>query len=173
MGVSGSGKSTFASVLARALDCPFLEGDEFHDAAAVLKMTDGHPLADEDRWPWLDRLARAIDGVLARNESAVAACSALRRSYRDRLRSAIRGPTRFILLDPGLAELQRRLRRRTGHYMPASLLGSQLATLERPGDDEAAMALTAAGSPEELCAAALAWLRGNASRTQRGAACPR
>jgi gluconokinase len=170
MGVSGSGKSTLGGLLARALDCPFLEGDEFHDAAAVLKMSAGRPLADDDRWPWLDRLARAVGGVRARDESAVAACSALRRSYRDRLRAAIPGPTRFILLDPALDELQRRLHRRTGHYMPPSLLGSQLATLERPGKDEAAMALTARGSPEELCVAALAWLRRSASRTQPGAA---
>lgn len=167
MGVSGSGKSTLGGVLARALGCPFLEGDDFHDAAAVLKMSAGHPLADDDRWPWLDRLARAIGGALARDGSAVAACSALRRSYRDRLRAAIPAPTRFILLDPGPDELQRRLGRRTGHYMPASLLGSQLATLERPGADEAATALTAGGSPEQLCEAALAWLQAGASQTVR------
>src|SRR5688572_12341973 len=116
MGVSGSGKSTLGAVLARALDCPFLDGDDFHDAAAVLTMSAGRPLADDDRWPWLDRLGRAIGGALARDGSAVAACSALRRSYRDRLRAAIPGPTRFILLDPAPDELQRRLDHRTGHY---------------------------------------------------------
>jgi gluconokinase len=165
MGVSGSGKSTLGRMLARALDCPFLEGDDFHDAAAVRKMSAGHPLADDDRWPWLDRLAGAIGLALTLDGSAVAACSALRRSYRDRLRAAIPAPTRFILLDPPADELQRRLEHRTGHYMPASLLDSQLAALERPGADEAAAALAAGASPEQLCGAALAWLRANASRT--------
>jgi gluconokinase len=165
MGVSGSGKSTLGGLLARALDCPFLEGDDFHDAAAVLKMSAGHPLADDDRWPWLDRLGRALGEALASERTAVAACSALRRSYRDRLRAAIATPTHFILLDPAPDELQRRLGHRTGHFMPASLLASQLATLERPGADEAATALASDGPPEQLCDAALAWLGANANRT--------
>lgn len=173
MGVSGSGKSTLGGVLARALDCPFLEGDDFHDAAAVRKMGAGYPLVDDDRWPWLDRLGRAIGGALARDGSAVAACSALRRSYRDRLRAVIPASVRFILLDPAPEELRRRLDHRTGHYMPASLLGSQLATLERPGADEAATALSAGGCPEELCDAALAWLRADASRTSPNPSYPR
>jgi gluconokinase len=158
MGVSGSGKSTLGRALAQALDCPFLDGDDFHDADAILKMSAGHPLADDDRWPWLDRLGRAIGEVLARDGGAVAACSALRRGYRDLLRSAIPAPTRFVLLDACPDELQRRLAHRTGHYMPASLLGSQLATLERPGADEAATALAASAPPEQLRDAALAWL---------------
>jgi gluconokinase len=167
MGVSGSGKSTLGHALARALDCPFLDGDDFHDAAAIVKMSAGHPLSDDDRWPWLDRLGRAIGQALAREESAVAACSALRRSYRDRLRAAIQAPTGFILLDPSPDELQRLLDRRTGHFMPASLLGSQLAALERPGTDEAATALTASAPPEQLCGAALAWLKASVGRTDR------
>ncbi len=158
MGVSGSGKSTLGRILARALDCPFLDGDDFHDADAILKMSAGHPLVDDDRWPWLDRLGRAIGQALARDGSAVAACSALRRGYRDRLRAAISAPTRFVLLEASPDELQRRLAHRTDHYMPASLLGSQLATLERPGADEAATALVASAPPEQLRDAALAWL---------------
>jgi gluconokinase len=165
MGVSGSGKSTLGGVLARALDCPFLDGDDFHHAAAILKMSAGHPLADDDRWPWLDRLGRGIGQAMARDGSAVAACSALRRSYRDRLRAVIRTPIRFILLDTSPDELQRRLDHRIGHYMPASLLSSQLATLERPEADEAAITLTAEAPPEQLCGAALAWLKASASRT--------
>lgn len=173
MGVSGSGKSTLGGVLARALDCPFLEGDDFHDAAAILKMVSGHPLVDEDRWPWLDRLGRAAGAELARDGRVVVACSALRRSYRDRLRAVVPALVRFILLDPDPDELRRRLDRRTGHYMPASLLGSQLASLERPGPDEAAIALTAGGSPEQLCETARAWLRADASRTGRNGSCAR
>jgi gluconokinase len=158
MGVSGSGKSTLGALLARALDCPFLEGDDFHDAAAVAKMRAGRPLGDEDRWPWLDRIGAAIGDVLAAGGGAVAACSALRRGYRDRLRDVIGAPTRFVLLDNSHDELLRRLTDRPGHYMPASLLDSQLATLERPGLDEAATALRADAPPEQLCDAALAWL---------------
>jgi gluconokinase len=167
MGVSGSGKSTLGPVLARALNCRFLDGDDFHDAAAVLKMSAGQPLADDDRWPWLDRLGLAIGQALARDGGSVAACSALRRGYRDRLRAAIRAPVRFVLLDASPDELRCRLDDRAGHYMPASLLGSQLATLERPGPDEAAIALTTGAPPEQLCDATLAWLEVSLEKTER------
>jgi gluconokinase len=170
MGVSGSGKSTLGAILAQALDCPFLDGDDFHDAAAVAKMSAGQPLTDEDRWPWLDRLGRAIGETLFRKGTAVAACSALRRGYRDRLRAAIQAPTRFVLLDASPDELQRRLEHRAAHYMPSSLLGSQLATLERPAPDEAATALAAGASPEQLRDATLAWLESRAGRTDRAPA---
>jgi gluconokinase len=160
MGVSGSGKSTLGALLAGKLDCPFLEGDEFHDAHAVAKMSAGQPLDDDDRWPWLDRLGRAVGEAVATQGRVVAACSALRRSYRERLRRAIGVPIRFVLLDAGHAELLRRLTLRSGHYMPASLLDSQLATLERPGPDEAVFTLDAAAPPEQLCGVAQAWLDG-------------
>lgn len=158
MGVSGSGKSTLGALLARDLGCPFLEGDDFHDARAVAKMRAGQPLDDDDRWPWLDRLGAAVGQTLATEGLVVAACSALRRSYRDRLRGAIDVPTRFLLLEADHDELLRRLTRRSGHYMPASLLDSQLATLESPGDDETVLRLDAAAPPEDLCATAQAWL---------------
>jgi gluconokinase len=170
MGVSGSGKSTLGAVLARALDCPFLDGDDFHHAAAIAKMSAGQPLTDDDRWPWLDRLGRAMGQALSSGGTAVAACSALRRGYRDRLRAAIAAPTRFVLLDASPDELQRRLDQRVGHYMPASLLHSQLATLERPGADEAALLLAAVASPQQLRDATLAWLEASDSpigRAQR------
>ncbi len=157
MGVSGSGKSTLGALLAQKLDCPFLEGDDFHDARAVAKMRAGLPLDDDDRWPWLDRLGSAI-GALAARGPVVAACSALRRGYRQRLREAIPAPTRFVLLDADHDELLRRLNQRSGHYMPASLLDSQLATLERPSADEAIFTLDAAVPPERLCDLAYAWL---------------
>ncbi len=158
MGVSGSGKSTLGALLARKFDCPFLEGDDFHDERAVAKMRAGEPLNDDDRWPWLDRLGSAIGGTLASNGRVVAACSALRRSYRERLRGVIGAPTRFVLLDASHDELLRRLTQRPDHYMPASLLRSQLATLERPSADEAVFTLDAAAPPERLCDIAHAWL---------------
>lgn len=165
MGVSGSGKSTLGALLAGRLDCPFLEGDDFHDAGAVAKMSAGQPLDDDDRWPWLDRLGLAIGEAIASGRPVVAACSALRRSYRERLRGAIAAPTRFMLLDATHDELLRRLNRRSGHYMPASLLDSQLATLEHPGADEAVFRLDAASPPERLCEIAQAWLEADARPT--------
>ena len=169
MGVSGSGKSTLGALLARRLDCPFLEGDDFHDARAVAKMSAGQPLDDDDRWPWLDRLGLAIGEAVASRGRAVAACSALKRGYRERLRRAIAAPTRFVLLDAGHDELLRRLTHRSGHYMPASLLDSQLATLERPGADEAVFTLGSVAPPERLCDLAQAWLEGAAHRADGSA----
>lgn len=164
MGVSGSGKSTLGALLAGKLDCPFLEGDDFHDARAIAKMSAGRPLDDDDRWPWLDRLGLAVGEALASGGRVVAACSALRRSYRERLRGAIAAPTRFVLLDASHDELLRRLTVRSDHYMPASLLDSQLATLERPGLDEAVFTLDAGAPPERLCEIAHAWLTDDTGR---------
>lgn len=161
MGVSGSGKSTLGARLAAALRCPFLEGDLFHAATAVARMRAGHPLTDEDRWPWLDRLGAAVGRVVAADGVAVAACSALKRSYRERLAAAIDVPVRFVLLDGGRDELARRLEARAGHYMPASLLASQLATLERPAADEPALVLAADRPTPQACAEVLAWLGSN------------
>ncbi|PZR34344.1 MAG: gluconokinase [Caulobacter segnis] len=158
MGVSGCGKSTLGSLLARDLDCPFLEGDDFHDLQAVAKMRAGQALDDNDRWPWLDRLAAAVGEALASGGPVVAACSALRRSYRDRLRAAIPAPTYFVLLDAGYEDILGRLTRRSAHYMPASLLDSQLATLERPEPDEAIFTLDAGLPPERLSQITRDWL---------------
>ncbi|AVQ04401.1 gluconokinase [Caulobacter segnis] len=151
MGVSGCGKSTLGALLAHRLDCAFLEGDAFHDEAAVAKMRAGHPLTDDDRWPWLDRLGLAIKETLASDGHVVAACSALRLLYRERLRAAIGAPVRFVLLDVERDELQRRLTQRTDHYMPSSLLDSQLATLERPRPGEDVITLDGLIPPEGLC----------------------
>ncbi|WP_313332274.1 gluconokinase [Sphingobium yanoikuyae] len=158
MGVSGCGKSTLGAMLAQALDCPFLEGDSYHSATAVEKMRGGQALTDEDRWPWLDRLGAAIGGTVAAQGVAVAACSALKRTYRDRLRAAIGVSVHFILLDNDRDELLARLGNRPGHYMPASLLDSQLATLEPPLPEEGAMILTTNVPASELRDRALAWL---------------
>lgn len=158
MGVSGCGKSTVGALIAQRLGCDFLEGDEFHDAAAVAKMRSGHALTDDDRWPWLDRLGLAIKKTLASEGQVVAACSALRLSYRERLRAVTGAPIRFVLLNPGREELQRRLTQRPGHYMPPSLLDSQLETLERPDPSEGVLSLDGLASPEGLCDSVHAWV---------------
>ena len=133
MGVSGSGKTTVGAALAHALGLEFVDGDALHPAANVAKMAAGIPLDDADRAPWLD----AIGAVLAAGP-VVVACSALKRVYRDRLRAA--APTlQLIFLDGERDVLASRMAARPGHFMPASLLDSQLATLERPTPDEHAL----------------------------------
>lgn len=139
MGVSGSGKSHVGAALARACGVDFVEGDALHSSANIAKMSAGLPLDDADRGPWLDALAAAI--ALRRGKGAVLACSALRRAYRDVLRRA--DPAlRLLYLRVPRDELARRLRERR-HFMPASLLDSQLATLEEPAADERAIVLDA------------------------------
>jgi gluconokinase len=158
MGVSGSGKSTLGTLLADRLGCAFLEGDSFHSKANVGKMRDGIPLTDEDRWPWLDRLGDAIGDAVRRDGVCVAACSALKRSYRARLAAAIGHPLMFALLDADRPELERRLGNRPGHYMPASLLDSQLRTLERPEADEPALIVDAGEAPQRLGDRVIEWI---------------
>lgn len=133
MGVSGSGKTAVGEALARHLGGAMLDGDDLHAPDAVAKMRTGTPLTDADREPWLDRIGAALR---RREGAAVVACSALKRAYRDRLRSACPG-LRFVFLDGDAAVIAPRMQAREGHYMPASLLDSQLATLERPDPDEA------------------------------------
>jgi len=158
MGVSGSGKSTLGAALATAIGCPFLEGDDFHAPESVEKMRAGIPLTDDDRWPWLDRLGHAIGATVAGNAIAVAACSALKSAYRDRLKEAIPVPVGFVLMDANRDELLRRLTARAHHYMPASLLTSQLDTLERPRPDEPAIAMDATLPIATSCEQTIAWL---------------
>jgi len=158
MGVSGSGKSTLGALLADQLGCPFIEGDELHDAASVAKMRSGKPLDDSDRWPWLDRLAMALRESALEHGLVVAACSALKYRYRERLSAVANVPLSFILLETDREELWRRLDSRKDHYMPASLLTSQLDALERPSANERALILDSASSPEALCQASRAWL---------------
>ncbi|SFN72608.1 gluconokinase [Sphingomonas sp. OK281] len=159
MGVSGSGKSTIGAALASRLGCSFLEGDAFHSASNVDKMRSGRPLDDEDRWPWLDRVADALRETADIEIVAVAACSALKRSYRDQLSRTASIPLLFVFLDTtDQGELSRRLAHRSGHYMPASLLTSQIVTLERPGSDERAITLPAGLSPDRTCDLALDWI---------------
>jgi gluconokinase len=146
MGVSGTGKSTVAGLLAERLGWPFEEGDELHPAANVEKMERGVPLTDEDRWPWLDRIGAWIDAQGRAGEPGIVTCSALRRAYRDRLR---RPNVVFVFLSGTREVIQRRMAARSGHFMPLSLLDSQLATLEPPGPDERVVTVDLGGTPEE------------------------
>jgi gluconokinase len=164
MGVSGSGKTTLATALAGALACPFFEGDEYHSPEAVQKMRAGIPLTDDDRWPWLERLGLAIGGAVTRHGLAVASCSALKKIYRDRLRETITAPVCFVLLDASREELLLRMTHRPGHYMPPSLLSSQLDTLERPQADEGAIVIDASLSITEACKKVVATAHGSARK---------
>jgi len=132
MGVSGSGKSAVGQALATDLGWPFFDADDFHPEANVAKMAAGTPLTDADRWPWLDRLAAEMAAIDGRGQHAVLACSALRQAYRDRISRAV--PVRFVHLAGDRDTIAARLSARKDHYMPPSLLASQLATLEPPHD---------------------------------------
>ncbi len=152
MGVSGVGKTRVGLALVRALGGRFVEGDDLHSPESRAKMAGGTPLSDEDRWPWLDRVAAA----LAEGEPpVVAACSALRRRYRDRLRAGVPGLVILHLVgEPAL--VGERLRARRGHYMPPSLLRSQFEALEPLGPDERGIAVSVERLVEEVVAALLA-----------------
>ena len=135
MGVSGSGKSTIAARLAERLSWPFEDGDRFHPASNVAKMSAGQPLTDEDRRPWLQAIADEVDRVCRAGGHVVIACSALKRAYRDMLVHG-RGDVRIVFLDGTQRLIADRLARRKGHFMPPGLLDSQFATLEPPAADE-------------------------------------
>lgn len=142
MGVSGSGKSTVGTLLAERLGWSFEEGDSLHPLANVEKMSAGIPLTDDDRWPWLARVADWVDGQLDAGKSGVIACSALKRSYRALINRRGSG-VEFVYLAVGKSELQDRVSHRPAHFMPASLLESQLAALEPPTDAEPAIRVDA------------------------------
>ena len=139
MGISGSGKSTVAGLLAGRLNWPLEEGDDLHPMRNVMKMAEGTPLTDEDRWPWLDRVAEWIHGQVDAGQPGVITCSALRKAYRDRLRGDDPRHVVFVHLSGTRETVGNRLTARTDHFMPSSLLDSQIATLEPPGPDENAL----------------------------------
>lgn len=158
MGVSGCGKSSVGQRVADHLGWTFLEGDTLHPAANVAKMHNGVPLDDSDRRPWLDAIGQWLDARQAAGESAVVACSALKRRYRDRL-CRDRPGVCFAWLKVSRAELEHRLQQRHGHFMPTSLLDSQLATLEPPAADEPAITIDADGGIDTTMQATLAALQ--------------
>src|SRR6185312_8666776 len=135
MGVSGSGKSTIGEKLAARLGWPYEDADRFHPAANIAKMSAGHPLTDEDRWPWLDHIGTWIDETTAKGRPGVVTSSALKRAYRDRLLRG-RPQVRLIYLDADRDTVARRLTARAGHFFPPELLDSQFGDLEPPADDE-------------------------------------
>lgn len=138
MGVSGSGKTTVAKLLAQRLGWTYEEGDSLHPPANVAKMASGHPLDDADRAPWLERIAEWIDDCLDSGTSGVVTCSTLKRAYRDVLNRRGSGVV-FVYLEGSKELIAGRLSSREGHFMPPGLLDSQFADLEVPGDDEPAV----------------------------------
>jgi len=140
MGVSGSGKSTVGLVLSTELGVPFVDADDLHPLANVEKMAAGFPLTDDDRWPWLRLVGEALAG--AEDTGLVVACSALKRAYRDAILAA-EPRARFVFLDATREQLEARVANRPGHFMPASLLDSQLATLEPLELDEPGITVAA------------------------------
>lgn len=154
MGVAGCGKTSVGEALAARLGVAFTEGDSLHPAENVKKMSAGVPLTDEDRWPWLTRVGQSLRG----NNGHITSCSALKRSYREHIAASAGRPVAFVFLEGTPALLEQRLATRTGHFMPPSLLASQLATLERPSADERAEAFNIARPVEAIVADACAWL---------------
>jgi carbohydrate kinase (thermoresistant glucokinase family) len=157
MGVSGCGKSTVGRALAARLALHFVEGDELHPAENVARMAAGIPLTDTDRHGWLQEVAGQLANATSEARGVVVACSALKRSYRNLLRE-IAPDVRFVHLHGAEPLLAQRLALRKGHYMPASLLQSQLDTLEPPQADEQALVLDIGADADELAAQAQAWL---------------
>jgi gluconokinase len=147
-GVSGAGKTTVGKLLAEDLSWRFYEADDFQPRANIEKMRSGHPLTDEDRWPWLKLLREQITRSLAAKENAVHACSALKRAYRQRLR--VSDYVKFVFLRGDYALIERQLRRRRGHFMNPALLQSQFADLEEPQPDEDVLTIDLGRSPQEL-----------------------
>jgi len=151
MGVSGAGKTVVGTQLADALAVPFLEGDALHPPENVRRMAQGIPLTDDDRRGWLRAIAERIAEARRNGSGLVVACSALKRTYRDVLRGADR-ELRFVHLTGDAGVIRRRMGQRVGHYMPASLLDSQLATLEVPGVDEHVWTFDVADPPSAIVA---------------------
>lgn len=148
MGVSATGKTTVAEELAKELDCEFVEGDSLHPRQNIEKMEHGIPLTDEDRLPWLQAIAELVAVKDHEGTSTVVTCSALKRTYRDMLRDA--APTFFVHLHAPFEVLEQRMKLRTRHFMPTSMLRSQFDTLEDLGDDEEGEVVDVTPSVEEV-----------------------
>ena len=149
MGVCGSGKSTIAKHLADAMNAHYLDADDYHPPANVAKMSRGDALNDEDRWPWLKDFAQAM---AKQSAYCVGACSALKKTYRHSLTIGANEAVLFVHLDGDKALLMERMSARTEHFMPTTLLDSQLATLEIPDADEFALSVDISGTPQQIIA---------------------
>ncbi|GAA2456097.1 gluconokinase [Streptomyces lavendulocolor] len=156
MGVAGTGKTTIGPLVAERLGVPYAEGDDFHPEANIAKMSAGVPLDDDDRWPWLDAIGRWAHGRAGLG--GVVSSSALKRAYRDRLRTAAPGAV-FLHLTGDRALIGERMAARRGHFMPTALLDSQFAALQPLGDDEAGVTVDVSGGPEDIADRAVAALR--------------
>jgi gluconokinase len=166
MGVAGSGKSTIAEKLAERMGWRYEDGDKFHPASNVAKMSAGHPLTDEDRWPWLQAIADEIDRACKAGEHIVIACSALKHSYRDILVHG-RDDVRIVYLRGTQELIADRLAQRKGHFMPPELLVSQFKILEPPDPDENPLTVSIDASVEEIVDDIASQLGLSASRTPR------
>lgn len=161
MGVSGSGKTTLGRSLADRTGWPFLDADDLHSAEAITRMAAGIPLTDADRWPWLDRVAAWIAARREVGEPGVVACSALKRSYRDRLRKADPG-LRLVYIRAEREQIAERLNRRTAHFFPPILAWAQFDDLEEPGPDEDVVTIPMGQTPgDELNATIAALAQGS------------
>ena len=158
MGVASCGKTSVAEGLAKELDCKFIEGDKLHPAANIAKMSAGTPLNDEDRWPWLETIGKAMKTECDAGRGVVASCSSLKKAYRQKLSQAAGQPITFIFLHGSRELLAARMAGRKGHFMPMSLLDSQLATIEIPGPEENALHLDVVLPVDELVKRAKTYL---------------
>ncbi len=161
MGVSGCGKSCVGESIAEKIGGYLIEGDQFHPAANIEKMSAGIPLTDEDRADWLTRLGEELASALETHDRPLLACSSLKRKYRDRLREAVPG-LGFVFLELTREEAAKRVGDRPGHFMPASLIDSQFATLEPPHGEHATLTLDATQSIDTLGQQAADWWRASA-----------
>ena len=158
MGVSGAGKTSVGHLLADRLGGRFVDADDLHFPESVRKMAAGIPLDDEDRWPWLDRVAEVVRGPARPGSPTVIACSALRRAYRDRIRAGTSGGVYFVHLHGTEQTIAARMSGRGGHFMPQSLLDSQLRTLEPLGPDENGIIVDISDPLPDIVAAVIAAL---------------
>ncbi len=173
MGVSGCGKTSVGIDIAARLGFAFVEGDTLHPRGNVEKMSQGIPLSDDDRWPWLDLVGAALRQAREEGRGLVVSCSALKKSYRDRLRHAAGGPVFFVFLEGSRSVLQARMADRRGHFFPPALLDSQLAALENPAGEELVVTVDIDAPVDRIVDRALNGLGGlgaaSAARTRKEA----
>ncbi|MBG6209688.1 gluconokinase [Labrenzia sp. EL_126] len=156
MGVSGCGKSKIGQGFAKAISANFFDGDDLHPAENIAKMSRGEPLNDDDRGPWLDKVGEQL---AMSSEPTVIACSALKRIYRERIRDKAGKPVTFLYLEGTHEVLSERMKHRDGHFMPAALLDSQLATLEPPGESEDTVKASIDQTPDQVVVELLEGIR--------------